>query len=255
MKRVALSILILATTSVLLATSILDAQAQTTIDRDPYHDDVRANLLEDDPVNRYGNLFAGSARWRIDKPDAESKSESDYRLRAEIVIPERKLAGSLTIRPNLDQSLPASHLVEVTLDVASDFQHGGVSTVRGLMMKQTETVVGTLLRGAAVRQHSNVFIIALSGGDVEKNVELLYGRRWLEIAMVFANGRRALLTIDKDLSGEAAFKQAFASWKKLNPQVAQVVDRIDAHRQVVPPFDVNQPPFDTNQPPFDTNQR
>jgi hypothetical protein len=247
MKRTPFSILIAAIAFTLLARTALHGQEQPAADHDLDHAVVRATLLEDDPIDRYGNQFAGSARSRVEKVDPETKSEPDYRLRAEIVIPERKLAGSLTIRPNLDQSLPASHLVEVTLDVPSDFQHGGVSTVRGLMMKQTETVVGTLLRGAAVRQHSNVFIIALSGGDVEKNVELLYGRRWLEIAMVFANGRRALLTIDKDLSGEAAFKQAFASWKKLNPQVAQVVDRIDAHRQVVPPFDANQPPFDTNQ--------
>lgn len=232
MKRVALSIAFAATTFGLLGTGIPDGRTQTAIDPNLYYDPVRATFLEEDPADRYGSPFAGSARWRIEKPNAESKSELESRLRADIVISERKLAAVLTIRPNLDQDLPASHLAELTFDVPRAF--GEISAVRGLLMKRAEQVVGVVLRGAAIKQSPNTFTIALSAIHVEENVELLYGRRWLEIAMVLANGRRALLTIDKDRSGEAVFKQAFSSWKKLNPQVAQVVDRIDAHRQFVP---------------------
>ena len=224
MKRTVFSIAIVALTFLLFARASEDGQAQAVIDGAPNEHAVRAILYEEDPGNSAGNKFEGSVKWLVDKADMES--EGQYQLRAEIVIPKRRLSASLAIRLNLDQTFQASHIAEFTFALSSDSQDG-VATVRGILVKQIENIRGTPVPGVAVKLRPSVFAIAYPDDQVEETTELLYGRRWLEIAMIFVNGRRALLAFDKDVSGTAAFKQVFSSWGQLNPRIAQAVARVD----------------------------
>ena len=219
----------IALTLLLFAGFSRDGQAQTSIDSGSNDNVARAILSEEDPGNPIGNNFIGTVRWRVEKADSESKSESQHQLRAEIVIPQRRLSASLAIRLNLDQALPASHIAELTFDLPADGPQGGVATVRGILVKQNAGLRGRAVPGVAARLRPGIFAIAYPDNQVEETTELLYSRRWLEIAIIFVDGRRALLEIDKDVSGAAAFKQAFSLWGQLNPRIAQVVARVDAN--------------------------
>jgi hypothetical protein len=66
---------------------------------------------------------------------------------------------------------------------------------------------------------------------LQRNVQLLYGQRWFDIAIVFANGRRALLALEKGDSGDSAFKLAFASWAQWDPRVAEAISRLKGSRE------------------------
>ena len=212
----------IALTFLLFASAGQDGQAQTAIDGVHNEHVVRATLSEEDPVSP-GNEFEGSVKWRADKADLESADP--YQLRADIMFPKRRLATSLTIRLNLDQAFPASHIAEI----AFDHPHDQVSTVLGILVKRIWNIRGTAVPGIAIKSRPNVFTIAYPEDQVEETTALLYGRRWLEIAMVFANRRRPLLAIDKDVPGGAAFKQVFASWGQINPRIAQAVARVDTN--------------------------
>jgi hypothetical protein len=58
------------------------------------------------------------------------------------------------------------------------------------------------------------FMVALSSIDVDmkRNVQLLKGKEWLDIPIVYNTGNRAVLAIEKGAEGERAFKDAFAAW-------------------------------------------
>ncbi len=43
-----------------------------------------------------------------------------------------------------------------------------------------------------------------------RNLELLKERAWFDIPIVYNNGRRAILVVEKGTPGERAFKEAFA---------------------------------------------
>jgi hypothetical protein len=43
-------------------------------------------------------------------------------------------------------------------------------------------------------------------------MELLKERAWFDIPIVYSNGRRAVLAVQKGEPGERAFKEAFADW-------------------------------------------
>jgi hypothetical protein len=58
------------------------------------------------------------------------------------------------------------------------------------------------------------FLIGLSAMETERerNIQMLKERAWLDIPLVYNNGRRAILAVEKGTAGERAFEQAFAAW-------------------------------------------
>jgi hypothetical protein len=67
-----------------------------------------------------------------------------------------------------------------------------------------------------VEKGSNIFIINLSADadTMERNVQLLKQQPWFDIPIVYADGQRAIVAIEKGMSGERAFSDAFAAWNQ-----------------------------------------
>jgi hypothetical protein len=70
------------------------------------------------------------------------------------------------------------------------------------------------LAGIAVKVTGNVFLIGLSSveADVQRNTQLLNERTWFDIPIVYSNGTRAILAMEKGTPGERAFNDAFTAW-------------------------------------------
>ena len=137
-------------------------------------------------------------------------------IRADVEIPDRRMTMTFSIRRNTEQTLPASHTIEVMFNLPADFPPGGISNVPGVLMKQAEQTRGTPLAGLAVKVTNNFFLIGLSAveSDQARNIQLLKERAWFDIPIVYNNNRRAILAIEKGTPGERAFAEAFAAWKQ-----------------------------------------
>jgi hypothetical protein len=44
------------------------------------------------------------------------------------------------------------------------------------------------------------------------NIQLVRERPWFDIPIVYTNGRRAILAVEKGTPGERAFTEAFKAW-------------------------------------------
>jgi hypothetical protein len=110
----------------------------------------RVVLYEEDPANPEGNRYVGSALWRTETISPGPGLAPELAVRADVEIPERKLAMTLSIRRNTDPALPASHTVEILFNLPPDFTFGGVANVPGLLMKEAEQARGSPLSGLAV---------------------------------------------------------------------------------------------------------
>jgi hypothetical protein len=121
-----------------------------------------------------------------------------------------------SLRRNTDQALPASHTVEIMFNLPADFPGGGIANVPGILMKQAEQARGTPLAGLAVKVTTGFFLIGLSAVEAEaaRNMQLLKERPWFDIPIVYNNGGRAILAMEKGTPGERAFAEAFAAWGK-----------------------------------------
>ena len=117
-----------------------------------------------------------------------------------------------SLRRNDDKQLPASHLVEIAFTLPPDFPHRGISNIPGMLMKQGETVRGIPLRGLGVKVATNFFLIGLSSvdADMQRNIELLNEGSWFDIPVVYSDGKRAIIAIEKGTPGERAFADALA---------------------------------------------
>ena len=157
--------------------------------------------------------MSGSAIWRTETVTSSPGAAPDIAVRADLEIPERRIAMTFSLR-RTDPALPASHTIEVTFNLPADFPFGGISNVPGILMKQAEQTRGAPLSGLAVKVTSGFFLLGLSAVDSEKerNLQLLKERAWFDVPVVYNNGRRAIIAVEKGNPGERVFKDAFAAW-------------------------------------------
>jgi hypothetical protein len=176
----------------------------------------RVVLYEEDPNDPQGKRFVGSAIWRTETVSPGPGLAPELAVRADIEIPERRITVTWSLRRNTDKALPASHTIEVMFNLPADFPGGSISNVPGILMKQSEQARGTPLAGLAVKVTTGFFLIGLSAvdADMQRNIQLLKERPWFDIPIVYANGGRAILAMEKGPPGDRAFAEAFAAWGK-----------------------------------------
>jgi hypothetical protein len=175
----------------------------------------RAVLYEENPGSGGQQLqtFVGTAVWKTETVNPGPGRPPELGLRLDVEVPDRKMTVTITIRRNPDQTLPASHTVEVQFQTPGD-PFGGVANLPGIRAKTTETAQGAPLTGLVVRVIPGYFLIGLSAMDAdrEQNLSLLRERGWLDIPFVYNNGRRAVLVIEKGTPGERAVNEVIAAW-------------------------------------------
>jgi hypothetical protein len=176
----------------------------------------RVVLYEEDPsdANSSGKHYDGTVTWSLENIAAGPGQPMDKAIRGDIVIPERNMTATFTIRRNTDKDLPASHTVSIVFTLPPDFVHGAIQEIRALLMKQTEPARGVQLAGLSVKVTNGFFLIGLSSneGDVQRNIQLLKERGWFDIAIGYTDNRRAIMAVEKGPQGDRVFADAFAAW-------------------------------------------
>jgi hypothetical protein len=175
----------------------------------------RAVLYEENPgaAEQQLQTFVGTAVWRTETVNPGPGRPPELGLRIDIEVPDRKMTVSISIRRNPDQTLPASHTIEVQFQTPGD-PFGGVANLPGIRAKISETAQGAPLVGLVVRVMPGFFLVGLSAidADREQNLSLLRERGWLDIPFVYNNGRRAVLVVEKGTPGERAVNEVIAAW-------------------------------------------
>jgi hypothetical protein len=171
-------------------------------------------LYEGDPRDSGSMSYVGSAVWRTEVVQPGRGQKADIAAQADIEIPARNMSIRWSLRRNGDSRLPASHTVEIVFTLPPDFPHGGIANVPGMLMKPGEPTRGVPLGGIAVKVATNSFRIGLSSvdADVQRNIELLKEQSWIDIPVIYGDGKRAIIALEKGAPGEHAFNDAFAAW-------------------------------------------
>lgn len=175
----------------------------------------RVVLYDEDPSDPKGKQYIGTVTWRTELI-GDKKNSQNLAALADIDIPERKMKMSLSVRRNIDASLPASHTMEMTFNLPRDFQGGSIANVPGVLMKSDEQARGTPLAGLAVKVTDGFFLVGLSNLETDRarNIQLMKERSWFDIPLVYGNQRRGIIALDKGDDGARAFTEAFAAWKE-----------------------------------------
>jgi hypothetical protein len=171
-------------------------------------------LYEEEPADAQKKRYVGSVIWQTETIPPAPGQTPELAVRAELKIPKRRISATMSVRRNTDKALPASHTIEIIFNLPADFPLGGISNVPGILMKQGEQARSAPLAGLTVKVRSGFFLFGVSAADsdMQHNMELLKERSWFDIPIVYNNGRRDILAVEKGTPGERAFKEAFVAW-------------------------------------------
>ena len=156
-------------------------------------------LYEEDPGDPNGKRFVGSAIWRTETVSPGPGQPPELAIRADVEVPERKLAMTWLLRRNTDKGLPASHTVEIMFRLPAGFpvrRHHQCARHPDEAGRADPRRAARRARGEGDQR---LFLIGLSNLDTDKerNVQLLKERAWFDIPVVYNNNRRAILAMER----------------------------------------------------------
>ncbi|GGD94266.1 hypothetical protein GCM10011390_11260 [Aureimonas endophytica] len=174
----------------------------------------RAMFYEERTDTQQGTQQLGNVVWSVVNEPPADDQPPEPAIRAVADVPSEKLKMTMTIRRNLDATLPASHVIELQFDVPPGFDGGQIVNVQRLALKPTEEARGEPLIGVAGKISDGFFVVALNNLDkaTETNLALLGKQEWIDVPIAYATGRRALISIEKGVPGDRVFKQAMEAW-------------------------------------------
>jgi hypothetical protein len=157
----------------------------------------------------------GRVSWALETI-RDQTGAGDVAIKADIRdLSDSLSAVTMVIKRNRDIGFPASHLIELNFATSDNSPNGRVRDIGTPEMRAEEGVRGTSLSGLPVPVTENVFLVGLTNlpDRIEQNSELLRNRNWIVIPMRFANGRRAVMMVEKGLVGDRVLLAAFQAWK------------------------------------------
>ncbi len=175
----------------------------------------KAIFYEERTSTAQGSAERGSIVWSLVQESPGGDLPPEPAIRAEATIPGKDIQLRMTIRRNTDQTLPASHIIEMIFLTPDGFEGGGVDNILRVAMKSSEQDAGSPLIGIPAKIADGFFLVALNDtkADEDANMTLLRGQDWIDVPVVYKTGRRALLTMEKGIPGEKVFDEAIKAWQ------------------------------------------
>ncbi|GLS39643.1 hypothetical protein GCM10010869_52400 [Mesorhizobium tianshanense] len=175
----------------------------------------KAIFYEERTSTAQGSAEPGSIVWSLVQESPGGNLPPEPAIRAEASIPGKDVQLRMTIRRNTDQTLPASHIIEMIFLTPDGFDGGGVDNILRVAMKGSEQDAGSPLIGIPAKIADGFFLVALNDtkADENANLTLLRGQNWIDVPVVYKTGRRALLTMEKGIPGEKVFDEALKAWQ------------------------------------------
>lgn len=162
-----------------------------------------------------GSAEPGSIVWSLVQESPGGDAPPEPAIRAEVTIPGKDVQLRMTIRRNKDETLPASHIIELIFLTPDGFEGGGIDNILRMAMKSSEQDAGSPLIGIPAKIADGFFLVALNDtkADEQANLTLLRDQDWIDIPVIYKSGRRALLTMEKGIPGEKVFDDALKAWQ------------------------------------------
>jgi hypothetical protein len=175
----------------------------------------KAIFYEERTNSAQGSAEDGSIVWSLVQESPGGDLPPEPAIRAEATIPGKDIQLRMTIRRNADQTLPASHIIELIFLTPENFEGGGIDNVLRVALKETEQAAGSALLGIPAKISDGFFLFALSDGaaEAQANTALLGRQEWIDIPIVYRSGRRALITMEKGIPGDRVFDEAMKAWQ------------------------------------------
>ncbi len=179
----------------------------------------RAIFYEEQTSSDQETADQGNVVWSQVEESPGEGAPREPAIRADVSIPGMDLTLRMTIRRNIDKTLPASHLIELVFVTPEGFPGGAVDDVLRVAFKDTEQSAGNPLIGLPVKIDDGLFLYAMTDGaaETETNTTLMRRQSWIDVTILYKTGRRALITMEKGIPGSQVFDETLKAWSASAP--------------------------------------
>ena len=154
--------------------------------------------------------LVGTVVWSI-----ETASNGLPGLRAKASIPGANFNLDIFIVKNIDPKIASTHRIELRFAVgANDNGVSGVKQIAAPEMRLEDHPSGDALNGVTAQVTDSYFWFALAQGDtaVERNIDLLRSRGWLDVPILLTTNKIAKITLEKGAVGDQLIRQIIDAW-------------------------------------------
>jgi hypothetical protein len=171
--------------------------------------------LEPVDATQQPRAIVGRVSWRVDAQNTGQGQLLETMIRADVDIAEVGLRLAFTLRRNMDSAFPASHILGMRFQRSFDDGNGAVKEAGVPQFKQEESERGAPLSAITTGLGDNLFVSALSRVpvEIERNLDLIRTRNWIDIPVRFASGKRGIIAFEKGISGDQRITEGFAAWR------------------------------------------
>jgi hypothetical protein len=157
----------------------------------------------------------GVVVWRTEMISGVQGQPPQLAIKALLDVPDAGMRGELTMQRNRDPAFPASHTIQVQFTPAGGSEFGPVRNLSQIELRQAENQTGYPLQGQGIAVMENLFLLALAQIEpaLSRNIEMMRSRPIVYIEFQNAANRRAALILEKGVSGQQAFDEAFRNWQ------------------------------------------
>jgi hypothetical protein len=141
--------------------------------------------------------FVGTVAWSAISSTASSPSVADG-VQARVEIPDAHLDLTMTLRRNTDQSIPATHTIELRLAPQRGGPVEALKVVEAPMMRANDSPAGKRLAAIPAQITNDLVLIGLNQGpEASANLDLLRSSAWFDLPIRLEHDRVAKLTIEE----------------------------------------------------------
>ena len=175
--------------------------------------DGRGFLVEEPLGGQPAQPQSGAVRWSIVQESPGSDLPTEPAIRGEVRL-ENGVGVSVTVRRNADAGLPASHLIELVFLQPENGEAIAIERVPVVGFKDSLQVAARPLVAVPAKITDDFHIVGLNNFDtaVESNLALMGGEDFMDVQMLYGNGRRATMTLEKGTRGDEVFAEVLKAW-------------------------------------------
>ncbi len=162
--------------------------------------------------SKVDHSYSGTVLWRVESIVAGASESVVSAIRGEAEFPDAKLRLSVVLKKNLDAGVAASHILNVSFDVAAGSEISGVVGIDAIQLRPATTAAGEKLTATTVRMGKNTFLVSLMLSE-RHHIAALRNLSVIDLIVQFANGRAATISMEKGLNGEQIFA-AIDAWTR-----------------------------------------
>ncbi|MBK5569585.1 hypothetical protein [Ensifer sp. SSB1] len=165
-----------------------------------------AFLYEERTENLQPVTTSAGATWK-----EETVAGAPTVIRSIAQFPSQGLTAAITFQRNSDNTLPASHTIEMVFELSPNFSEGHVAASLMPSLKENEPSRGEPLVGAVAPINQSFYTVSLSdSSDARaKNEDFLLSRPWIDFPIRYSNGRRTLITLKRTPAIMDMFRRLF----------------------------------------------